>query len=565
MKLNKTWMGICVWILYAAGIGFAAFVTSFVSGLFHVYGRLASAAAVTVVMLLSAFIVAFAGCSISKILRKKTTLFSAAKPPVFAEVLLPVIIIILTAVLYPMYMRMTSLSGEVSLIDAAVVSEEGVSIAGMTLPGQIYSVKLNVLMSLLGNGTGTAIVFQVILRSLLMVFMYITLRKSIGILGGFAATVTVAAVPVFGYSLNNISEMNLFLVYLWFALMLIVFWLKGFESDKGNKLYYVIFDIICGTMTGFVLFQDPVAVCVILVAAAVFFIKGEETGLVHRLGHFMFLLIAAAVTFGILVSIYMGSGDVVYAFWKWLYEYIKAPGSEWIILMGGAFYDKLLGIIIVAACAIPVFGYFLSGRNERILPFILYVTGTAALSVILDGTYIDDQVSLFMLAAVLIGCGASCFAYRKEETAICEAEVSEGENTLEEETKGVSEQIVPEKVAEDEEKQTETPEKVTPKAPTLEEEKDASSNDDRDDEKEQPAEDKPRFVPEGMVLPTGDEDEEDLEPHFNLNRPEMTDIGVISLSRNSDESEENEKENKEDQPPKDDFDLDIEPGDDFDI
>nr|MCR5657622.1 hypothetical protein [Butyrivibrio sp.] len=74
----------------------------------------------------------------------------------------------------------------------------------------------------------------------------------------------------------------------------------------------------------------------------------------------------------------------------------------------------------------------------------------------------------------------------------------------------------------------------------------------------------PRFVPEGMVLPVGDEDEEDLVPRINLRRQEMEDIGIISLNRGDQEIEEETKSEPE-KPKKDDFDIDIKDGDDFDI
>ena len=75
----------------------------------------------------------------------------------------------------------------------------------------------------------------------------------------------------------------------------------------------------------------------------------------------------------------------------------------------------------------------------------------------------------------------------------------------------------------------------------------AAKDDNIEDKKE-----KPRFVPEGMALPMGEEDEDDLVPNFNMNRPEMAEIGILSVG-------ENKKARK------DDFDLDISPDDDFDI
>jgi hypothetical protein len=89
-----------------------------------------------------------------------------------------------------------------------------------------------------------------------------------------------------------------------------------------------------------------------------------------------------------------------------------------------------------------------------------------------------------------------------------------------------------------------------------------------------------------MVLPLGDEEAEDLVPDFNMNRPEMADIGVLSVGKKTadtvveaaatepsePETEEPEiNEPVEDKAPektneeKDDFDITLKPGDDFDI
>ncbi len=68
-----------------------------------------------------------------------------------------------------------------------------------------------------------------------------------------------------------------------------------------------------------------------------------------------------------------------------------------------------------------------------------------------------------------------------------------------------------------------------------------------------------KYIPEGMILPIGDEDlVEDCKPKFKM--PDLEEIGPIEVERHKEEHEEVAVVSK-----RDDFDIDIQPGDDFDI
>jgi cytoskeletal protein RodZ len=79
-----------------------------------------------------------------------------------------------------------------------------------------------------------------------------------------------------------------------------------------------------------------------------------------------------------------------------------------------------------------------------------------------------------------------------------------------------------------------------------------------------------RYVPEGMVLPTGEEDvDEDAAPRMKM--PEYREAEPISLNRQGKMAAENtevENSKPEEQhpaPEEQDFDLPFKPGDDFDV
>ncbi len=68
-----------------------------------------------------------------------------------------------------------------------------------------------------------------------------------------------------------------------------------------------------------------------------------------------------------------------------------------------------------------------------------------------------------------------------------------------------------------------------------------------------------KYIPEGMILPIGDEDlVDDCKPKFKM--PDIEEIGPIEVERHKEEHEEIAVVSK-----RDDFDIDIQPGDDFDI
>ncbi len=610
MKLNKTWMGICVWVIYVVGMIFAIGVTSFVSRFFSAYGQYPAMIGITAVSLLGAFIIAFTGCRIGALFNKNIKFFDSDKAKLFVEILLPVVVIICGVVLYPIYMRVAEVTGNMSLVNSAIVTKENVSVAGSTLLERIYIVKLHVLMTFLGNEGSAAVTFQVVARILTIVLAYIALRNSIGLLGGFTVSVFMATVPVFGYSLKLIAPENLYLVYIWFSLLLLVLWVRGFETETGNKIYYILFDLIAGAMLGFVIYLDPGALSAVAIAFSVFFVKGDVTDLKHRTGHFMFLLISAVVVISVLAVFYTGSGDIIYAIRLWADDYCGPYESAWIAMLGRSMLDQLLGLIALIAAATPIFAYFICGRNERIVPWLIFGVLSAIFSVVFYGSYLDNETYLFVIIAIFIGCGVSCFSYKRDnntvETVVTEektiiqgepeleksveekAEIEEpeakeeiektveGKTEIEEsETKAeidemsqVESEIQKENEEEPEIEKSEDEPKIETEDNSSEEIVEENTSDgeeklDSSEEKSVEKDEKIRYVPEGMVLPTGDEDEENLEPHFNMQRPEMEDIGMLSLNRGSD-AEENIVETEE-EPVRDDFDIELAPGDDFDI
>ncbi|MBE5843301.1 MAG: hypothetical protein E7302_03845 [Butyrivibrio sp.] len=573
MKLKKTWIGVCVFVIYLVGIIFATGVTGFVSGLFLKFGQLVQAIIVAACAVVLGLIISFAGNRIGK-----SFIGSGIGKNTLIEVLSPIFITICGVLFYYFSSYMSLTGGNMALYEGAKVTGGAVLPVSTSILDYVYMLGLRGCMLLLGNGANAVVIYNIVLRAVLLLCLYFSLRMTIGILGAYVSTILVISIPVFANSLSVVSSANLFFAALFMSIFFTVMLAKGMNTDAGNMAYFILFDIIVGALWGFTVFMDLGGIALLAIAFAAFFVLSdlEEK---HVAANVIIYLITGIATFAISIIGWYGNSDFIANFWKWANQFYGINNSELFVIATESIQSLTL-ILILFVCAIAAaFAYVFSGRCERVVPWFFYIVLASVLSVVLGKTATNDQVYLMILLAIGVGCLMSCIAYKKK------AVIAEPEAESQAETENNDE-------AQDEPKE-ETEEKVEIKATSKEisevitpEEKTVEAEVEETEVEETEVEEKPRFVPEGMVLPMGDEDEESLVPHFNLKRNENEDIGVISLNRDVTPKEETaskepepvkavEAEEKTEEiseepitektPAKDDFDISIEPGDDFDI
>jgi hypothetical protein len=218
--------------------------------------------------------------------------------------------------------------------------------------------------------------------------------------------------------------------------------------------------------------------------------------------------------------------------------------------------------------------YLAKDRTEKITPWLIFTVLVVISSVFLGDTAANSEVILIAAALLCVSCGFCCFAYIEGKDDVVaepdDEEDSEEVEDVEEEPLKAEEACTDDKTGAEsfekadsqveiatEDKQNENTESEYKAGEAGETKDNTKEEKDTVVEKEKSKEEKPRFVPEGMVLPVGEEDEEDLVPNFNMKRPHMEDIGILSVGGPKKDESASRK--------KDDFDIMVDPDDDFDI
>ena len=557
MKLKKTWMGICVFVIYTVGIIFATGVTGFISGLFALYDKRVVTALTVGGLCVVALLVSAIGVTIGKALNKGTGV------KWLPEIILPIVLFIAAGFVYTYLISGNSpITGNMKLYEGALVTKDGVRAIPGNFLESLYVFGLNIFMSFLGNELRAVLVYQLVLRMIMLITLYVALRNTIGIFGALAGSIATVAIPLFGFAIKHVYAGNVFFAFLMLDVMFVVLYAKSISCAKAIKPYHVILAILVGAITGFAVYLDIAAVPVIVFVLVALFSDEEEFSFKAALIDVVIFIIAGIIAFGCLVYFIGGMRTFYVSFFEYANRFYGINTSAWFASVTASWWNLAISLGMLGGALAVIFGFVFSKRNERIVPWLFFTVVSCVLSVVCGKTVINYDLYLFLMLAILTGCAVSCFAYIDTLPVIEETSVSE---KVEE----------PKVIEENNDKIAETAEP---------EDKDIREVVMPEENKENP-----RFVPEGMVLPTGEEDEENLVPNFNMNRPEMDNIGILSVGNKEESagwkvvcSEDGTEEPKEVEitdeatkiadeaemvveAKKDDFDISIDPDDDFDI
>ncbi|WP_026524221.1 hypothetical protein [Butyrivibrio sp. MB2005] len=559
MKLKKTWIGICVFVIYTVGIIFATGVTGFISGLFPVYDKRMVTALIVAALAVIALVVSAVGITIGKALNKNSGSDIKWAP----EIILPIILFIAGGCVYTWYINgIMPITGDMKLFESALVTKDGVKAVPGSILGSFYVSGLNIIMSFLGNELKSVLIYQLVLRMIMLIALYFALRNSIGIFGALAGSIATVAIPLFGLSIKHVYAGNMFFALVMLDAMLVVLFAKSVSRSDSIKPYHVIFGILTGALTGFAVYVDLAAVAVIVFMITALFSDEEEFSFKSAVVDVIIFILAGLIAFGCSVYFIGGMRPFYVSFFEYANKFYGINNSAWFASVSASWWNLVISLGMLGGAIAVIFGFIFSKRNERIVPWLFFTIVSCVLSVVCGSTVINYDMYLFLMLSILVGCAVSCFAYKDKQPVVEKASATEAAEEPEAEPELKNE-------AEPELKNEAEPEPET---------------------EAEPAEDEtPRFVPEGMVLPTGDEDEENLVPNFNMNRPEMENIGILSVGKkeentgwkvvcSEDDTEEPEVNEIADEATeiadeaemvveakKDDFDISIDPDDDFDI
>ena len=580
MKLEKTWMGICVWVIYLVGMIFAIGVTGFVSGLFPFYDRYYVAAGTASISIIIAVIFGFL---LNAIVQKVVTSagLDTYEKPVWLEIIVPVAILIASFFAFGYSSSIVKdFTGNIDLYDSAVVAASARDIQLTSFSDKAYAVCLKVFMGFLGNSLNTAYVLHIILRTMLVLFLYIALRVVLGMIPAIIGSAAVIAIPSFGYTLKSVDSAQLTSTAIMFLLMVTVVYVYGFTRESSVRWYYKPISIVYGALLGFMIYFDAASAAVIafLIAAWMLYDMFGET--INICVNEIIVLISGVLAFGGMLIYEGGYDNIPDTYSRWTWRFYGYNENAWLLMAKGSQYNTFLALGLLIAAFIPAVLFF-KKRCTKTSSFVMFSVLGLLASVILGDTVANSEIMIITFVVILICCGVAAMIHVKEDEPVAPAKNEDEENSEEEDnseeeadTESDDELVVrpeitetpleEELLPEEEEEPEEAFEEQQEEEAVLEQQEVVQEQQQEEQEMiETKKAETPRFVPEGMVLPMGEEDEEDLVPRFNMNRPEMEDIGILSVGGAASAKAAEKKEEPSSR--KDDFDINIAPGDDFDI
>ncbi|WP_026510345.1 hypothetical protein [Butyrivibrio sp. LC3010] len=600
MKLKKTWIGVCVGVIYLLGMIFAIGVTGFVSGLFPAYDRFLVAGGTVAAAAVLAFIVSFILGQIGDRVNDIESVNSFSKP-IWLEILVVISLILIGIFAYSHTAALIAeYTGNITLYDSALLSVSDTTVELNGIADVIYVGLLRIVISFLGNTLSAVFALNMILRIMMVVFAYIAIRISLGMVAGIAAGTAFFAIPAFGYSLRVVDSKQLLFTAVWFELMLVVMYVVGFEKSAGNRWFYKIFSIVLGAIIGTMIYLEAGSAAIIVFLIAAWMLADMECETINVCINEILLLLSGVAAFIGMLVFEGGMDSVPNTYYLWTWRFYGYNENSWLKMIDDSTPNTYFALGLLAAALIPAALTILRDRCEKIVPWLAFSVLGIVMSVFLGDTLTNSEVFIISSIVVLISCGVSCAAYNdivediKEEPEIEEDDEEDEEDEESEEGAPEAELNNSKRNASEENKiieiETEQTEAFNAEANKSESEraedrnieanKSESERTEVDNtevnkfESDRPEADNvvvnlpesehtkvhkiqdlgsssevekeartPRYVPEGMVLPTGDEDEENLVPHFNLNRPQMEDVGILSVgtAKNNDETKDEAK------------------------
>ena len=539
MKLRRAWPAVGIWVIFLI-FEFAMVASSgFFLGLFPNENKLIYSIVFAVLsILLMSVIVIFAGrCSDSM----KANLWPS-KLPFKIGYQITIALILIGAVWYRIELlahTSKEITGKMSLYENAMVG--GTPVAEYDLLSIVYSTILKGILFFTGNIITVPFFFQIVCFTIFMICGFFTVQKLLGYAAALVFTAYVGFMPVFtpAFTGPELSTGPLFMAMFGIELLFVALFLEGSFKKKYTSKAWILWYILVGIVVGFMSYMDAGTIIMIVpFLFAVLFIYGTKVK--EEVVRLIIVVAAAVLTF---IGMFIQEqgfmmADVRFANWaSYYFHNLNTFDMFW------AYTDyKIIYLVTLIVMSGVIVGFWKNRTVEKISPWLWSILFIFVSVPFMGATRMNTQVFVTVYYAFILGCVASLIALPADEE---EAEyIDETASESPEAAQGAQEVTEPDYEFEDE------PEEEEPHG---------------------------HFVPEGMVLPEDDEDV-DLTPRMKM--PEFT--GTISLAETARQVNEKlkEKERKaaekreierksapvtDKKPRKDDFDIELKPGDDFDI
>ena len=547
MKLKRMWPGLCILIVFMLFDVVMVASSSFFSGLFPSDNMtLVYSCILTVLGVLIMSVITFLFGRICDHIDLKEVSDTIGVKVIYALMLIAIFIGGIFYRIDVLGRTTASPSGKLSLFENAQVGSALAS-GEYDLLSIVYSSILKIVLFFTGNNILAAYGFQIALFMLFVVIGACTVRL---LLGKAAAVVFAAYISFMSIFLEDLSRAvigtgDLFLVLLGIELLVIAIYLKNASDGNYTSKWFIIWYIFVGVVVGFMTYLDAGTILGALpLLLAAMFMAGDEkhTGVFS----FIFVLISGVITFFAMIAQEAGVFMIVPVLQNWAKYYFHNL-NVFSVFWTYTNYKIIYLITFIAMSGVLV-GFFRNKNFGRVSPWLLSTILVFIGSPFFGATRMNDQLVVTVFFAFVLACVVSLITLTREETVYkVVSDEDKSQEQLQAESMNMGTSVIEPEVTSAKQAE-EAPVKV-----------DAPS--------------RPQFVPEGMVLPAGSEDEMDIEKS-KMKMPKFE--GKIAVGRKlvSDDFDKEKmrmpkKEIKRAHPlnekNKDDFDLPFKEGDDFDI
>ena len=501
MKLKRMWPGLCILIVFMIFDVIMVASSSFFSGLFPSNDmKLTYSVILTVLGVLIMSVLTFLLGRICDHIELEDLAHTVGVRVVYALML---IAIFAGGIFYRVFLlgRTTyAPSGKLSLFENAKVGAASAS-AEYDLLSLVYTDILKFIMYFTGNKILAAFVLQILLFMIFVALGTLTCKVVLGKAASVVFAAYVSFMPVFTEGLIKavVGTDELFLVMLGIELLLIGIYLRDASDGNYTSKWFIIWYVIVGMVVGFMTYLDAGTIIAVLpLLLSVMFMAGDK----EHVGAFslIFVILAGVITFFGMIAQeagFMKMGTVLHNWSGYYFRNLNTFSMFWTYTN-----YKLVYVITFIAMSGVLVGYFRNKNFGRISPWLLSTIMVFVATPFFGATRMNDQNVVTVFFAFVLACVASLITLTRQEEVF--KELSE------------------EKLSDEDEKEGKEPEenesiRIKEVVKPLGEE----------DAEYVPLE-KPRFVPAGMVLPTGAEDEMDIDKS-KMRMPKFE--GKIGLDR----------------------------------
>lgn len=497
MKLKRMWPGLCILIVFMIFDVIMVASSSFFSGLFpYSDTKLTYSIALTVLGVLIMSVLTFLLGRICDHIELESLAHSIGVRVIYALMLIAVFIGGIFYRLYILGRTTAEPTGKLSLFENAQV---GAKTAGTEydLLSIVCTDILRFIMYFTGNKITTAYGLQIAFFMIFVILGTITCKVLLGKAGSVIFASYVCFMPIFTENLQKavIGTDELFLTMLGVELFVIGIYLRNASDGKYTSRWYVIWYVFVGIIVGFMTYLDAgTFITVLPLLLSVMFMAGDKG--YKGVFSFLFVSLSGVITFFAMIAQEAGFAHMGAVLGNWSDYYFRNLNT---FSMFWTYTNyKLLYLITFIVMSGVLVGYFRNKNFGRISPWLLATILVFVATPFFGATRMNDQNVVTVFFAFVLACVVSLITLTRQEEIFDEdIEDDDEDNSVDEELRTII--------------GDEDAEYVPLKKNALQ---------------------SPRYVPEGMVLPTGSEDEMDVDAS-KMKMPKFE--GKIGLDRKSSE------------------------------